>query len=88
MDGNAMKQKSNRPAKLPPFYKRHRGPYVLCLTRQNDDGEFSSHWLKTEIKKGPDVETQARAMLANRRDTVVSVCVWSRREEQFVWSVK
>lgn len=68
-----------------PFYTRHRGPYVFLVLRRASRKryKFTSEVLKGEMD-GEDVESEAWALIDDPRDTIVTVCVWSTREEQFV----
>jgi hypothetical protein len=67
----------------------HRGPYRLMVTRPfvTKPGFFRSEWLTGEIDRD-DVESEARALLGDPRDTIHSVHIWSVREQQFVGSLK
>ncbi len=67
------------------FLDNHRGPFVLMVTRPfaTKTGFFRSEWLSGETCKD-EVESEALAILADKRDTVTSVSVWSVREECFV----
>ena len=68
-----------------PFYTRHRGPYVLQVNRDTPARKMPWHTetLAGEVS-GPDVESEARALLADTRDTIQSVHVWSVSEQQHV----
>ena len=71
-----------------PNFSRHRGPYVLSVTRPDKlPGFFCNEWLKGEID-AEDVEDEALGLLTDPRDTIVGVYVWSVREHQFVLSFK
>jgi hypothetical protein len=71
-----------------PFYTRHRGPYQLQITRSKP--LTSKAKLKVEVETltgtvdGPDVESEARALLDDPRDSILSVSVWSIKEQQHV----
>ena len=69
-----------------PFYTRHRGPFLLHVTRphKRKRGFHTSEWLTGPIRNGPDVEFEARALLEDTRDTIVFVAVYSETEQQFV----
>ena len=71
------------------FLERHRGPFRLCLTRPNQKkpGFFTTEWLKGESDHA-DVESEARALLDDPRDTITDIGVWSVRENQFVGTIK
>jgi len=70
------------------FLDRHRGPYLFCVTRPGKKpGRVTSEWLKGCIDKH-DVEDEAQALLADPRDTITQVSVWSIKEEQFVGGYK
>lgn len=72
-----------------PFWTRHRGPYLLCITRPlpTKQGSFGQQWLSA-LEAGPEAESQALAFLADPRDTITGVDIWSDREECFVMSYK
>jgi hypothetical protein len=66
------------------FLDNHRGPYLLCVTRPGTKpGRVSSEWLKGGLDTA-DVEAEAQALLADPRDDITQVSVWSVREEQFI----
>jgi hypothetical protein len=74
------------------FLENHRGPYRFCLTR--DKGEkttakhrFTTEWLSGEVPKD-DVPDEAQTLLDDPRDCIVSVGLWSVKEEQFVGSIR
>ncbi len=67
---------------------RHRGPYRFYVARLDDDGKSTGgKWLKGSTT-ADDVESEALALLADRRDTIWLVNVWSQRDQQFVFSYK
>jgi hypothetical protein len=63
----------------------HRGPFRLCVTRPfaTKPGFFRSEWLVGEVHRD-DVPDESQALLDDPRDTIISVSVWSVREECFV----
>lgn len=65
--------------------KNHRGPYRLLVSRPfaTKPGFHRSEWLPGQVD-GADVEDEAQALLADPRDTINYVSVWSEREQQFV----
>lgn len=67
---------------------RHRGPYRLCVVRPfvTKPGFYRSQWLDGAVDGG-EVEDEARALLADPRDTITYVGLWSEREQQFVAGV-
>lgn len=67
------------------FLDNHRGPYLLCVTRpfKTKAGFYRSEWLKGEVSRD-DVEAEARSLLADKRDSIISVSLWSVKEECFV----
>lgn len=65
-------------------FARHRGPYSFHVVRPTKrPGFHKGEWLPGYVD-GADAETEARALLADPRDTIVCVCVWSTYESQFV----
>jgi hypothetical protein len=68
-----------------PFWTRHRGPFRLVLTRPGKKAETHTlKWVQACCESGQDAEDEARALLADPRDTIVNVHVWSETEQQFV----
>ena len=69
-----------------PFYKRHRGPFRLQVTRPfvTKPGFYRTEVLKGSVD-GPDVEDEANALMNDTRDTIIGVSVWSEKEEQFIF---
>ena len=72
-----------------PFYSRHRGPYVLIVNRDTPTRKVKWHTetLTGEVS-GPDCEAEALALLADPRDTIQYVHVWSISEHQHVMTYK
>ena len=70
-----------------PFWRRHRGPFRLVIDRpyKTKVGFYRSEWMKTEME-GEEVPEEAIMLLEDPRDTIVSVSVWSVREQQFVYN--
>ncbi len=68
----------------------HRGPFRLCITRpaKKPGPPLTSEWLPGEKSDRDEVEAEARALLADKKDSICSVHVWSVREEQFVGGFK
>lgn len=67
---------------------RHRGPFRLVVTRPGKKpGHIATEWLKGTVDSD-DVVNDATALLADRRDDITHVAVWSVREEQFVHSFR
>lgn len=68
-----------------PFYTRHRGPFVLQVVRETPKTKyrFSVDTLKGSVD-GVDVDSEARALILDPRDSIVSVYVWSEPEQQHV----
>jgi len=66
------------------FLDNHRGPFLFCVTRphKTKKNHFTSEWLRGSVDRD-DVESEARALLTDPRDTITSVHVWSEREQQF-----
>lgn len=75
---------------MPTFLDHHRGPYIFCVirpgvvTRSGRAKPSTSEWLRGSEVDRDDVESEARALLADPRDTISSVWVWSVREDAFV----
>ena len=71
-----------------PFWTRHRGPYLLRVTRPvtTKPGFFRSEPLIGKTFTGEEAESEALALLTDPRDTICNVAVWSEREEQCVMS--
>lgn len=73
----------------PGWLSRHRGPFLFCLTRPVLSGKragrnfHTSEWLPGLVERGEAV-SEATALLADPRDSVRHVALWSVKEEQFV----
>jgi len=69
-----------------PFWDRHRGPYklVVCRPHPRKKGTSTSEVLAGSTQHGADIAEEAQALLADPRDTIVAVSVWSESEECFV----
>jgi hypothetical protein len=67
------------------FLDNHHGPFCFCVSRphKTKKGFFTSEWLMTPTERD-DVESEARALLEDTRDTITNVGVWSLRENCFV----
>ena len=67
------------------FLDNHRGPFLFLVTRETPTRKLKqrAEWLTGEIDKN-DVADEARALLADPRDTIRSINVWSVREDSFV----
>lgn len=67
------------------FLDNHRGPFRLIVTRPfvTKKGFYRSEWLSGSIER-EDVESDARALLTDPRDTITSVYVWSEGEDCFI----
>ena len=76
------------PKMLDAVFARHRGPYVLMVSRPfaAKSGFTHSEWLPGEVD-AEDAEDEALALLTDPRDTISHVYIWSLREQQFVASV-
>jgi hypothetical protein len=68
---------------------RHRGPYTFHVERpsKKNPDQWQSSSLPGHID-ADDVLTEAMALLADTRDNIVRVHVWSVREEQFVMTYR
>ena len=69
-----------------PFWARHRGPFRLVATRPHAKriGRSCTEWLTGEIRHGDDAQDEARTLLADPRDTIACIHVWSITEGCFV----
>jgi hypothetical protein len=57
----------------------------LVLTRPGKkEGTHTLKWVQANCESGQDAEEEARALLADVRDEIVAVHVWSETEQQFV----
>ena len=67
------------------WQERHRGPYVFCVRRphKRKPDHYTTEWLSGEVSK-EDAQAEAEALLADKRDSILSVSLWSTRECQFV----
>lgn len=68
---------------------RRRGPFVLQVIRETPQRKIKWH---TELIKGTfkaaDVREEAELLLGDPRDTVVSVLVWSVRDQEHVFTLR
>lgn len=65
-------------------FEHHRGPYVLQVKRPaKRKYPFTLETLSGTVD-GPDVEDEAKALLADKRDSIVAVFVWSATEQQHI----
>jgi len=77
-----------------PFYVRHRGPFLLCLSRPHKTpqkalrGFWTVEWLRTAVTDGQDALEEARALLEDPRDNIEAVHIHSETEQQFVGAVR
>ena len=71
------------------FLDTHRGPFLFCVVRPHirKKGHMSSEFLGGLVES-TDVEAETRALLADPRDTISSVWVWSEKEQMFVGGFK
>jgi hypothetical protein len=68
-----------------PFYRRHRGPFQLQVLRlSTGKHKHMAVCLESPVANGEDVEAEAMSLLADPRDTIVAVAVWSIPESQHV----
>lgn len=72
-----------------PWRRNHRGPYCFLVSRPHPKkpGHSTTEWLPGQVDSD-DVETDARALLADPRDTIERVHVWSLREECYVMTYR
>jgi len=70
------------------IYLRHRGPYVLLLTRQGTGTKHNASGLTTDRARGPfnaeEAHDEARMLVNDPRDSVIDVHVFSESEQQFI----
>ena len=73
-----------------PFWSRHRGPFIFCINRPfaSKPGFYRTEWLRGRTFAGEEVEAEATALLADERDTISTVDVWSEHEQQFVMTYR
>jgi hypothetical protein len=68
-------------------FDHHRGPYLFCVLRAAPTAtkpwRHTSEWLSGHVER-EDVPSEARALLEDKRDSIVSVFVWSETEQQHV----
>lgn len=72
-----------------PFWRRHRGPFVLVVSRPMVTKP--RFWRSERLSGSSDGQTaqeEAHALLTDPRDTIDGVSVWSLREEQFVMNYR
>src|SRR5437773_5531116 len=73
-------------------FDHHRGPFTFCVTRPKENPRKGTYPFAVETLPGTvsgcDVEDEARALLADPRDTIVSVAVWSVSEQQHVMTYR
>ncbi len=74
----------------PGWLDAHRGPFIFLVDRpapqryKNPTGVYrTSEWLQGEVERD-DVTSEALSLLADPRDTILGVSVWSVKEAQFV----
>lgn len=68
------------------FNDSHRGVFRFMVGRpctRKGRPAVVTEWLRGSVAK-LDVEAEARALLADPRDTITHVYVWSLRDQQFV----
>lgn len=65
--------------------ERYRGPFKLCVCRPfaTKKGFYRTEWLPGVVQ-GEDLAGEAHALLADPRDTILTVDVWSEREQKFI----
>jgi hypothetical protein len=65
------------------FLDNHRGPFRFLVIRPDKKAGFGrSEWL-TGTTDREDIESVARALLDDPRDTITWVGVWSETEQAF-----
>ena len=74
---------------MSPIFERHKGPFQLVIMRpMTTKTGFYRNTLLAGESEAEDVEAEARALLADPRDTIVLVSVWSVPQKQFVTSYR
>lgn len=73
-------------AKAQHWTARHKPPYRLVATRSMSS-IITTAWLPG-TSDAESVDAEARALLADPRDTILSVTVWSVKEQQFVMTYR
>lgn len=66
-------------------FDHHRGPYVLQVSRPAPKRKYpvTMETLRGTVH-GSEVEEEAKALLADPRDTITAVFVWSVPEQQHI----
>lgn len=74
---------------LSDILSRHPGPYRFCLSRPalGKPGFFTTQWLPRAFPSD-EVSDKAIRILANAYGRVVSIGVWSEREQLFVTEIR
>lgn len=69
--------------------ERHRGPYIFMAVRpmKTKPGFYRSEWLVGDVDSS-EIDDEAQALLADPRDKIVRLHVWSQKESQFVHSYR
>lgn len=64
---------------------KYRGPFRLMVVRPfaTKPGFFRSEWLPGVVDSA-DITAEARALLTDPRDSIVTVDIWSEREQKFI----
>lgn len=69
------------------FTSRHRGPYQFQVLRPKPTRKYPYTCLTLPgVSNADEVDAEARALLADPRDTIIAVYVWSVREQQHVFT--
>lgn len=63
----------------------YRGPFRLCVARPfvSKPGFIRSEWLPGVVDSA-EITAEAHALLSDPRDSILTVDVWSEREQKFV----
>jgi hypothetical protein len=72
------------------FWGRHRGPFQLQVLRTTASTKAKFAQASAALPgrtDGPDALSEARALLTDPRDTIVSVSIWSVPESQHVMTI-
>lgn len=83
-----MAQSDSRTTQMAAVLQRHRGPFVLQVSRTTTRKPGVQVVALPGRTDREDVEGEALALLADPRDTIVAVHVWSDPEQQHVTTIR
>jgi len=73
-------------------FDHHRGPFTFCVTRPKENPRKGTYPFSFErlpgTVNGADVADEARALLEDPRDSIISITVWSVTEQQCVMTYR